>query len=197
MRETIARKRLFRRRKKKLGAIQQKILLLLLGGFALSCSRSPSKTLQIIRGMHETWKDIDKQVADRAIQALYESNLLEQKENDDGTLTLVLSENGRKRALTYKTRNMKIPRSNIWDKKWWIVLFDIPEDEREARDALRDHLAYMGFFCLQKSVWVHPFNCKNEIDFIVESLAIKKYTRLIIAEHIDNEDHIKRFFKLD
>ena len=106
MSATITRKRVSRRKTRKLGAVQQKILLLLFGGFVLSCSRSPRKTLQIIRGMHEAWRDIDKQVADRAVQALYESNLVEQRENDDGTLTIVLSENGKKRALTYQIKNM-------------------------------------------------------------------------------------------
>jgi len=191
---TITRNRVLRKKTKKLGAVQQKVLLLLLGGLALSCSRSPKKTLRIIRGMHETWKDIDMQVADRAVQALYESTLVEAKENADGTLTLVLNEAGKKRALTYQVKNIQVPKPGMWDKKWRVVLFDIPEDEREARDAFRGHVDYMGFFCLQKSVWVYPFDCRNEIDFIVELLDIKKYVRFIIADHIDNEEHIKDFF---
>lgn len=197
MKTVIARKRVQRKKTKKLGAVQQKILLLLLGGFALSCSRSPNKTLQIIRGMHETWRDIDKQAADRAIQALYESNLLEQRENEDGTITLVLNEGGKKRALTYQIKNIKVPTPRKWDKKWRLILFDIPEGERESRDALREHLEYMKFFCLQKSVWVYPFDCKSEIDFIVELLDIRKYVRFLIADFIDNEAHIKQFFSLN
>ena len=186
--------RIARKKTRKLGVVQQKILLLLLGGFVLSCSRSPSKTLSIIRGMNETWKDIDKQAADRAIQALYESTLVHAKENPDGSITLTLNEDGRKRALTYRHKDIKIPKPARWDKKWRLVLFDIPEDEREARDAFREHLDYMGFFCLQKSAWVYPFDCKNEIDFIVECLDIRAYTRFIVAEHFDNEDHLKNFF---
>lgn len=193
---SISRKGLVRKKKKKLGAVQQKILLLLLGGFALSCSRSPSKTLQIIRGMREAWKDINKQAADRAIQALYDSRLLEQKENADGTITLVLNEDGRKRALTYRIKNMRAPLPSKWDKKWRFILFDIPEDEREARDAIREHLESMNFYCLQKSVWVYPFDCKNEIDFIIELLNVRKYVRFIIADYLDNEEHVKHFFKL-
>ena len=108
MEKIIARKRISRKKTRKLGSVQQKILLLHLGGFALSCSRSPSKTLQIIRGMHETWKDIDRQVANRAIQALYESNLLEKIENKVGTTTLVLNEDGRKRALTYHMNSSQV-----------------------------------------------------------------------------------------
>ncbi|HCB35184.1 MAG TPA: hypothetical protein DEP25_00925, partial [Candidatus Taylorbacteria bacterium] len=190
-------RRTARKKTKRLGEVQQKILLLLLGGFALSCSRSPSKTLQIIRGMHATWKDIDKQSADRAIQALYESTLVDARENPDGTITLTLNEVGRKRALTYRCKDIKIPKPSTWDKKWRLIIFDVPEWEREARDSFRDHLDYMGFFCIQKSAWVYPYDCKNEIDFIIECLDIRKHIRFIIVDHFDNEEHLKKSFGLD
>lgn len=179
----------------RIGPTQQKILLLLLGGFALSCSRSPKQSWSIIRGMHETWKDIEKQAADRAINALYASKLLEARENQDGTATLVLNEKGKKRALTYQAKNMKIARPPKWDKKWRVITFDIPEDEREARDALREHLEYMGFYILQRSVFVHPFDCRDQIEFLVELHDIRKYVRFMLVEYIDNEKDIKSFFK--
>lgn len=179
----------------RIGPTQQKILLLLLGGIALSCSRSPTQSWNIIRGMHETWKNIEKQAADRAINALYASKLLEARENQDGTTTLVLNEKGKKRALTYHAKNMKIEHPPKWDKKWRVIIFDIPEDEREARDALREHLEYMGFYILQRSVFVYPFDCRDQIEFLVELYDIRKYVRFMLVEHIDNEEDIKRFFK--
>ncbi len=108
--------------RKRFGPTQKKILLLLLGGFALSCARSPKKQWHIIKGMHETWKDISKQAAERAITKLYESRLLDAKENSDGTTTLILSDDGKKRALTYQIRYAKIKPTAPWDKKWRIIL---------------------------------------------------------------------------
>ena len=180
----------------RIGPIQQKILLLLLGGLALSCSRSPKQSWRIVRGMQESWKEITKRAAEYAINKLYESKLLEAHQNADGTTTLVLNDAGKGKALTYKANNMKIECVGVWDKKWRVVIFDIPEDEREARDALREHLEYMGFFVLQRSVFAHPFNCRNEIDFLIELYGIRKYVRFMVAEHIDNEAHLKKFFKL-
>ncbi|HBV01775.1 MAG TPA: hypothetical protein DEF00_05355 [Candidatus Taylorbacteria bacterium] len=197
--DTTERNRKIRLRKQKrgLGGVQRKILLLLAGGVALSCSRSPGQQWKIIKDMYGDWHDIKRQAAERAIDALYESRLVEAKENADGTHTLVLSENGKKRSLTYRMYHMKIKHSGIWSKKWWIVLYDIPEDERVVRDAFRDHLKRLGFRKLQHSAGIYPFECGNEIDFIVEALDIRKYVRLIIAEHIDNEEHWKYIFKLD
>ena len=146
--------------------------------------------------MHAAWKDIDKQAADRAIQALYESTLIDAKENADGTIMLILSEKGRNRALTYQYKNIKISKPTKWDKKWRLIIFDIPEHEREARDAFREHLDYMGFFCVQKSAWVYPYDCRDEIDFIIEYQGIRKHVRFIVADHFDNEEHLKKFFGL-
>ncbi len=181
----------------RIGPVQQKILLLLLGGLALSCTRPNKKSWNIIKGIGETWKDIDRQSVERAVSALYESRLLKSRDNPDGTTTLLLNEKGEKRALTYKAKDMKIAHPKVWDKKWRIVVFDIPEDEREARDSLRHHLTHLGFYKLQQSVAVYPFDCRNEIDFLIELHEIRKYVRFMVSEYIDNEAHLKKFFKLE
>ena len=184
-------------RGQRLGITQRNILLLLLGGVSLACARSSKKQWHIIRGMREEWRQIKRQAAQRAIDALYESRLIEAKENIDGTATLVLSENGRKRALTCRPIAMKIKPSEVWDQKWRIVLFDIPEHEREVRNALRDHLTRLGLRKLQQSVGITPFDCKNEIDFIVELLDIRKHVRFVVADYVDNEAYWKRIFRLE
>ena len=189
-------KRINRRKPIWCGPNQKKILLLLLGGMALSCTKSLKKQWRIMRGMRESWKDISKQAAERALSALYESKLLEARENADGTTTLVLNEDGKRRALTYKIRYAKIRPTGPWDKKWRIIIYDIPEDEREARDAFRDHLIQLGIRKLQHSAGIHPFDCKDEVEFFIELLDIRKYVRFIVADSIDDEAHWKRKFNL-
>lgn len=193
----IQEKRKARRRGVWCGPIQKKLLLLLLGGLALSCTRSQNKQWRIVKGMWEGWKDITRQTAERAVAALYESKLLEARKSTDGTTTLILTENGKRRALTYRTRYLKINHTGPWDKKWRIILYDIPEHEREERDAFRDHLQQLGIRKLQHSAGIHPFDCKNEVDFFIELLDIRKYVRFIVADSIDDEIYWKRKFKLD
>ncbi|MEK7169678.1 MAG: CRISPR-associated endonuclease Cas2 [Patescibacteria group bacterium] len=186
-----------RKQRKGLGAVQKRILLLLLGGVALGCTRSFKKQWQIIKDVHTGWQDIKRQTAERAVEALYESRLIEAKENADGTYTLVLGDKGKKKALTYRASHIKVKHPGPWNKKWWIVLYDIPEDEREARNAFRDHLKRLGFRKLQHSAGIYPFPCPNELDFIVELLDIRKYVRIIEADHLDNEDYWKQVFRLN
>ena len=173
------------------------MLLLLLGGMALACARSPRKQWHIIKGLHENWKDISKQAIERAVEALYDSKLLEARENSDGTITLVLNEDGKRRALTYKIRYTKIKPKGPWDKKWRIVLYDIPEHLRTTRNAFRDHLTELGLRKFQHSAGIHPFDCKNEVDFFIELLDIRKYVRFLVADSIDDEPFWKHKFRLD
>ncbi len=150
-----------------------------------------------MKDIHLGWQDIKRQAGERALDSLYESRLIEARENSDGTLTLVLSEDGRKKALTYRASHIKITHSSTWGKKWWIVLYDIPEHERGARNAFRDHLRRLGFRKLQHSAGIYPFPCKNELDFVIELLAIRRYVRIIEADRIDNEAYWKRIFRLE
>lgn len=180
----------------RVGFNQRKILLLLLGGLALSLSRSPRTSFKIIKGIKKEWEEIGKQALRRAIKKLYESKLVKEKENLDGTTTLLLTDKGKQRALTYNFDEIKIKKPKQWDKKWRIVLFDIPKNKKKIRETLRGHLNNLEFYQFQKSVFIHPYDCKDEIEYIIEVYNIRKFVRFIIAESIDNELHLKHHFNL-
>jgi len=178
------------------GEIQRKILLLLLGGLALGLSGSPRQSFRTLDKISKEWKAINEQQLRRSIRALYESKLVEEKQNKDGTITLILSEKGKRKALTYNIDEMQIKTPERWDGKWRIVLFDIPEIIKGSREIMRFYLKNLEFYEFQKSVFVHPFDCQNEIEYIVENFQLRKFVRFIIADSIDNELHLKKHFKL-
>jgi len=179
------------------GEIQQKVLLLLGAGLALGLSRSPRVSFQILKSAAKDWEDIEKRSLKRAINSLYESKMIDMKYNKkDDTITVILTDEGKKKALTYDIENMKIKKPKAWDGNWRVVLFDIPEVFRKYRDGLRFHLKNLGFFEYQKSVFVHPYDCKDEIDYIIEFSGIRKYVRFIVANSLDNELHLKQYFDL-
>lgn len=179
------------------GKTQQKILLLLLGGVALGLSGSPKRYFQILKAIEKDWKEINRQALKRAIKSLYESKLVAEKENPDGTITLILTDKGKQKALTYNLDTMAIEKPKQWDTKWRIVLFDIPDKTKKARDAIRFHLKNLGFYEFQESVFVHPYDCQNEIDYLIELYDIRKFVRFIVAESIDNQLHLEHHFGLN
>lgn len=181
---------------KGLGQNQQKVLLLLMAGLAMGLSHSPKQHFKILKAIPKEWKEIDREMLKRAIRSLYRSRLIKEKENNDGTVTLVLTDKGKEKALTYNLDKMEIKKPVQWDKKWRIVLFDIPERIKKVREAMRDHFKNLGFYEFQKSVFVHPYDCKDEIEYLIEFYDIRKFVRFIIAESLDNELHLKDYFKI-
>jgi len=184
------------KRKFKLGPKTRKILLLLEGGLALSLTRRPDTYFRTIQGISKEWQAINKRTLYEAIKNLYQSKLIDYKENDDGTVTLVLTENGKNRALRYNLDKIKIKKPPRWDKLWRVVIFDIPEYLRVGRNALASKLKELGFYPLQKSVFIYPYECKNEIDFIVEIFNLKPYVRFLVVKETDIDLDLKNRFKI-
>jgi len=178
-----------------ISSAKQKILLLLLGGIALGYSFSPGRQWRVIKGISREWKKINKEKLRKEIRNLYRSKLIKKQDNANGSITITLTEKGKLKALTYNFDKIKIDNTN-WDGKWRLIVFDIPEKLKSGRNALRAKIKELGFYELQKSVWVYPYECRNEIDFVVEFFNMRKYVRFAIIDSIDNELHLKQIFKL-
>ncbi|PIR72792.1 MAG: hypothetical protein COV26_02060 [Candidatus Nealsonbacteria bacterium CG10_big_fil_rev_8_21_14_0_10_36_23] len=183
-------------KKLRIGSVAQKILLLLQGGLALGLTQRPDTYFRIIRGITKEWQDINERTLHEAIKKLYQSKLIDYKENDDGTVDLVLNDDGKKRALKYNLDTIKIKKSAKWDGLWRVIIFDIPECFKQGRDALSVKLKQMGFYPLQKSVFIYPYECKNEIDFIIEIFDLRQYIRIMLVKETDVDLDLKNKFKL-
>ena len=167
-----------------------------MAGLALGLTHSPKQHFRILKDIPKEWDKINQQALSRAISSLYKSKLIDAKCNRDGTITLVLNDCGKKKALRFNLDNIEIKKPTIWDSKWRIVMFDVPERTRRLRDSLRFHFKEMGLMEFQKSVFVYPYPCEKEIEFIVEFYNARKYVRFIVADNIDNELHFRQKFKL-
>ena len=174
---------------------KQKILLVLFKSLELGCSYTFKKQAWVLKSFSREWKKINKNKLRDEIRQLYQSRMIRKRENKDGSITITLTEKGKMKALTFYFENMKLNKGN-WDGKWRMVTFDIPEKKRKGRDALRNKIKELGFYELQKSVWIYPFKCKDEIDFIIEFFGLRRYVRFVVVDSIDNEPHLKAIFKL-
>lgn len=74
-----------------------------------------------------------------------------------------------------------------WDGKWRILTFDIPEEKRPARDAIRRLIVQLGFKQLHKSVWIQPLPCREQITEIQEAYGVKDHVTLLEVNHFDQE----------
>lgn len=175
---------------------RQKILLLLLGGVALGLSKSPRGYFKILKSASEEWKEIKRKRLYCIVREFYNDRLVDYRENKDGSVKIVLTKEGQKKALRFKLDEMEIKIPPKWDGEWRIVIFDIPERFKKAREALRIKLKELGFLELQKSVFVFPYECENEINFIMEIFLIRPFVRFVRAKSFTNEEQLKIKFNL-
>lgn len=83
-----------------------------------------------------------------------------------------------------------------WDGLWRLVMFDIPENRRKARNALRFALQKMGLVQVQKSVFIYPFPCKKEVDFVAGYFKIRKGITYATANNIEGGSLFKKKFEV-
>ena len=179
-----------------IGPRAQKLLLLLQTGVTLSLTSRPDIFFRVIRETARELKKIDQRTLQRAIRNLYRSKLVGYQEHSDGAVTLTLTEHGKKRALRYNLNSMSIKKPAQWDGWWRVVIFDVPERLRTGREALADTLRNLGFLALQKSVFVFPYECKDELNFVTEAFDLAPYVRYMRARDIDTELELKHRFGL-
>jgi len=111
--------------------------------------------------------------------------------------SVVITKKGKERILKYSLEDMEIKKPVKWDGKWRLVMFDIPDYKRKASNVLRHKLESLGFIPYQKSIFIFPYDCRNEIDYIREIYEVGGNVKLIVAEEIDDTDYFKHKFHLN
>jgi DNA-binding transcriptional regulator PaaX len=66
-----------------------------------------------------------------------------------------------------------------------IIIFDIPEKERQKRDWLRGELVALGFVSLQKSVWFGPAPIPKKFIEYLAKMNIISYLKFFKATETD------------
>jgi len=83
-----------------------------------------------------------------------------------------------------------------WDNKWRMLVFDIPEYRKKSREQIRLTLVGLGFVRLQDSVWVYPYDCEDFITVLKTDLRLGKDLLYVIADKIENDASLKKYFSL-
>ena len=133
------------------------------------------------------------------IRTLKHRKLIEIVREKDDTTRVELTNKGKKRVREFCFDSLVIEKSKKWDGKWRILMFDIPTKPKiynNARNALRDKIKELGFVQMQKSVWVYPFECEDEILFLAETYHVEKFIDMLVAERVMHEEKFKKKFNL-
>lgn len=168
---------------------------LLSAGAIYAAAASPYFVLNLTKNISRK-KDKNRRKATNTFYYLKRRGFIEtQRMGHD--IQISLTNEGKKLAEKYQIDDLEIERPKKWDKKWRVIIFDIPQASRLIRDIFRRKLKEWGFYLLQQSVWITPYSCQEEIAFLREFLgADKKQIQVLEVSKLENENFFKKLFKL-
>lgn len=107
---------------------------------------------------------------------------------------LQLTEKALRRLRQIQLDDLVIVPLRRWDGFWRVVSYDIPEDKKSARNAFGNRLRQMGCFQLQRSVWISPFSCREQVAVAAAHYGTDEHVTYFEARNLDNEAVLRRRF---
>lgn len=169
------------------------------GGILIIASLSPTGGVKIIQTLLKYYfrkRRLEKERFLQDLKRLQGRKLIEYKEGPDGKIEIKLLKQGKALLMKYNLGEIQLDKKTRWDGKWRLVMFDIPHTKKKARDALRRKLREIDFYPLQKSVFIAPYPCENEIDFIGSIFEVRKYILILYVSRFEGEEKLKHYFKI-
>ncbi len=113
---------------------------------------------------------------------------------EKGQLRLTKAGEAQLRRLRLLEYRLKKPK--YWDKKWRVLIFDIPERRKVTRNRVRAVLSRLGFERLQDSVWVYPYDCEDLLTLLKADFKVGKDMLYMVVDSIEYDDRLRKHFAL-
>ena len=179
-------------------SLTRDVLFMAASGTLILSSLFAPNVAQLLKPLmrwRRNWDTMDRRRIYNAIERLNKKRLIELIEKGD-KIHIKITTNGKNLLKRFDYDDLELLKAKRWDKKWRLVIFDIPEKKKKERNALSEKLKDMGLYPLQESVFIYPYDCRDEFDFLVEFYRARKYVRFMVAEEIDNEPYLRTIFSL-
>jgi DNA-binding transcriptional regulator PaaX len=149
--------------------------------------------VQIFKMFNGSRKYSKKQISS-AVDSIKRQKLIEYVANKNGKTIVKITKKGETKLRAFAIDLMKIKKPKKWDGRWRLVMFDIPMRFTKGREALRYHLKELGFYQFQKSAWIYPYPCEDEIIFIADFFCIGKFVEILTVESVLNDQKLRKYF---
>lgn len=176
--------------------IDEFLKFVLIGTAGLLTVAAPNSLLALEKPLKKVLKQFDR-TADSRKLAYYAKRLdvVTIQELENGEFEIKLNAKGQKRVQRANFETLQVPQPLNWDKRWRLVVFDIPETYRDSRRFLAEKLKTMNFYMLQKSLWVHPYPCTEQITLIKHILPeLEPFVVLLETDWIDQHNRLVKHF---
>jgi hypothetical protein len=140
------------------------------------------------------WEQFNTWRLKQVLKRLHAQKLIEIVE-ENGNQIVKISDQGKKKLLKYNLDTLTLQEKN-WDGKWRIIIYDIFSGKQQERDLFRKTLNKMNFLLLQKSVYLTPYPCQDEVEYLRQICDVGNEVHIITVSGLENESVYKRYFGL-
>jgi len=152
------------------------------------------KTLQLIDYLNPKGR-FERNRIWKTIKYLEEKNRIRIEDRGDA-LYVHLTSDGRLKLNEDAIWDMAVKKPYRWDHKWRLVMFDLPVRHNKTRDSFRLKLADIGFKLYQRSVFIYPYECHEEVHAIAQWYGVDEYIRYIVATEVHDMRRFAKIFDL-
>ena len=128
----------------------------------------------------------------QVVKRMQSSKLVEIKEEKSIPI-IKITQKGKQKLLRYKIDEMALDESS-WDGKWRLIIYDVANTKRAHSEMFRTMLNKLKFLKLQRSVYLTPFKCEDEIEYLRLLFGIGNEVQILKVGSLENEMAYRRYF---
>lgn len=151
----------------------------------------PKVISPFLKSHYKKWGHFNRRRLRAEIYRLQSIGVVERIE-DDGEVLFRLTEKGKHKLFKYHLAELALKKRG--DGKWRLVIYDIPAPMKKASDSFRIFLRKLEFLQIQRSVYLTPYPCNEEIEFLKHLYHIEKYVTILTISKIEGEEAYRRYF---
>lgn len=140
-----------------------------------------------------TWKRFNERLLRQNLKRLDKQRIIDISIKD-GKKIIKISEKGKMKILAYAIGELTLKKSSSWDGKWRLVGYDIPVKKGRKDKIIKSTLKRLGFLKIQNSVYISPYPCFDEIEFLREYYFLGTNIKYFLVTKIEDQEAYKTYF---
>lgn len=152
---------------------------------------APNVMIALDKPLRRLYAKLDKH--DAELRTAQEAKRLVRYMKSQGYMTgnyehgLQLTKKARDRLVQREKEQLMVTPQHIWDKRWRIIIYDIPNEKSAARQELHYRLRRYGCFHLQRSVLITPFPCFDDIALLASEMNVETFITYFETDMLAND----------
>ena len=143
-------------------------------------------------GSHKDWQKFNLWRLRQILKRMKDAEYVEIKE-ENGLSVVKITKKGQDKILRYNIEKMHLDETKL-DGHWRLVIYDIKTPKRKNSEMFRRSISKLKMLKLQKSVYITPFACEDEIEYLRQIYEIGSEVLILKVKNLENEQAYKNYF---